>query len=117
LWQALNPIAGKKSLLTSTCRSGVVDFSIRFTDTIIGQLLNASGAEFHFPTNVNQTLMFRIAAKSAPSELQFNPARVIETATGELISGPVDGSPPVNSSSIFTVTSISKGKPGVATKG
>ncbi len=99
----------------STSRSGVVDFSIGFTDTIIGQMLNASGAEFHFPTNVNQTLMFRIAAESAPSELSFNPARVIDTATGELISGPVNGSPPVNLSSIFTDTAISKGKPGVVT--
>jgi hypothetical protein len=101
--------------LGSTSRSSVVDFSIRFTDTITGQLLNASSAEFHFPTNVNQTLMFRIATKSVSSELSFNPARVIDTATGELISGPVDGSPPVNFSSVFTDTSISKGRPGVAT--
>lgn len=105
-----------KAPVGSTSRSSVVDFSIRFTDAIKGQLLNASGAEFHFPTNVNQTLMFRIAAKSAPSELNFNPARVIDTGTGELISGPVEGSLPVNLSSIFTDTSICKGKPGIATE-
>jgi len=97
-----------------TSRSAVVDFSIRITDTIMGQLLNMSGAEFQFPTNVNQTLIFKVAAQSAPSGLSFNPARVIDTATGELISGPADGSPSVNFFAVFTDTSISTGAPGLA---
>jgi hypothetical protein len=97
----------------STSRSGVVDLSIRLTDTIIGQLLNASGDEFRFPTNANPILTFSIAAKSAAAELSFSPARVIDTATGELISGPVTGSPPANFSNIFTDTAISTGNPGV----
>jgi hypothetical protein len=97
----------------STSRSGVIDLSIRFTDTILGQLLNVKGAQFYFPTNVNPTLTFRIAAKSNAASLSFCPARVIDTATGELISGPVTGSPPANFLTIFTDTSISTGKPGV----
>jgi hypothetical protein len=76
----------------------------------------ARGKEFHFPTNVNPILTFRIASKSSPPELRFSPARVIDTATGELISGPIDGSPPVNFSSIITDTSICRGKPGVGTR-
>lgn len=98
----------------STSRSRVVDLSIRLTDTITGQLLNLSGAKFSFPTNVGPTLTFRVDAKSASSGLSFRPARVVDTATGELISGPVDGSLPANFSARVTDTSISTGKPGVA---
>jgi hypothetical protein len=97
----------------STSRSSVVDLSVRFTDTIVGQLLNVSNTQFRFPTNVNQTIRFTIAAKSAAGALSFCPARVIDTATGELISGPVTGSQPANFSTTVTDTSISGGKPGV----
>ncbi len=97
-------------------RTSLVDFSVRLTDTVKGSLLNARGARFHFPTNVNPTLTFTIAAESGPSALTFAPARVIDTAAGELISGPVDGWPLRNSSSsIFTDTSICQGKPGIGT--
>jgi hypothetical protein len=100
----------------SVSRTGVVDFSIRFTDTIIGQLLNASGAQFNFPTNMNPILVFKTAPQSARSELTFNSARVIDTVNGELISGPVEGSPPVNLSAVFTDTAIAGGKPGMMTR-
>lgn len=102
-----------KAPMGSISSSSVVDFSIRLTDTIIGQLLNTRGAEFCFPTNVSPTLRFRIDAKPASSGLSFRPARVIDTTTGELISGPVDGSPPTKFSSTFTDTSICTGKPGI----
>jgi hypothetical protein len=97
----------------STSRSDVVDLRISFTDTIMGTLLNAGNAEFYLPTNLNPTLIFRIAAESAASELTFCPARVIETVAGELISGPVAGKPLSNSFGILIDTSISSGKPGV----
>ena len=97
----------------SWSRSAVVDFSIWFTDTIVGQFLNIKGAGFCFPTNVGHTLRFRIGRKSISSGLSFRPARVVDTATGELISGPVSGSMPTNASARCTDTSISTGNPGV----
>jgi hypothetical protein len=102
-----------KAPMGSMSLSSVLDLSIRFTDTIIGQLLSTSGPKFRFPTKVGPTLRFRIDAKSASSGLSFRPARVIDTATGELISGPVDGSPPAKLCGPVTDTSISSGKPGV----
>jgi hypothetical protein len=104
-----------KAPMGSTSCSSVVDLSIRLTDTIIGQLLNSKGAEFCFPTNVGPNLRFRIDAKSASSGLSFRPARVIDTGTGELISGPVEGSLPATVSGTVTDTAISTGKPGVGT--
>jgi hypothetical protein len=40
---------------------------------------------------------------------------VIDTAIGELISGPVEGRLPTNASARCTDTSISSGNPGVVT--
>lgn len=78
----------------SVSRTAVVDFNIRFTDTIAGGLLNSYGEHFRFPTDVNKPLIFRISRKSLASKLSFAPARVIDRNTGELISGPVEGVPP-----------------------
>ena len=99
----------------SISRSAVVDFSIRFTDTVTGGLLNLSGKDFQFPTNVNKPLVFRISKKSVASKLSFSPARVIDTATGELISGPVQGVPPGRCLGPITDTAICGGKPGIWT--
>lgn len=99
----------------SISRTAVVDFSIRFTDTVTGGLLNVCGKGFQFPTNVNKPLVFRISNKSVASKLSFSPARVIDTATGELISGPVEGAPPGRCTGPITDTAIRGGKPGVST--
>ncbi len=93
----------------------VIDLSIAITDTITGMLLNVKGANFNFPTNVNQMPRFTVSEKAAQSELIFRPARVVETALGELISGPVEGFPIPNSSLTVIDTSIGGGGPGVAT--
>ena len=97
----------------SISRTSVVDFSIRFTDTVTGGLLNVRGKDFQFPTNVNKPLVFRISKKSIASKLSFSPARIIDTATGELISGPVVGAPPGRCSGPIIDTAIRGGKPGV----
>ena len=102
-----------KAPMGSTSISSIVDLSIRFTDTITGQFSAARNVEFDFPTKVGPTLRFRIDAKSASSGLSFRAARVIDTATGELISGPIDGSPPGKLSGPITDTSICTGRPGV----
>jgi hypothetical protein len=96
-------------------RSDVVDFSIQFTDTIRGCLLNITGKGFRFPTNLNKPLLFRMSRESASSRLTFCPARVIDTETGELISGPVEGTLPVLGKQLgpITDTSICGGKPGI----
>jgi hypothetical protein len=60
----------------SISRTAVVDFNIRFTDTVTGGLLNISGKGFRFPTNVNKPMVFRISKKSVASNLSFSPARV-----------------------------------------
>ena len=96
----------------STSRSRVADLSIRFTDTISGTLLNFYGARFNFPTNVNPMLRFRISMRSISAALSFYPARVVDTASGELITGPVHGSPPGGRFVTCTDTAIRSGKPG-----
>jgi hypothetical protein len=102
-----------KAPMGSTSSSSIVDLSIRFTDTITGQFSAVRNLEFDFPTKVGPTLRFRIDTKSASSGLSFRAARVIDTVTGELISGPIDGSPPGTLSGPITDTSICTGKPGV----
>jgi hypothetical protein len=104
-----------KARFGSISRSAVVDFSIRFTDTVTGGLLNVRGKGFQFPTNVNKPLIFRISKKLVASKLSFSPARVIDTATGELISGPVEGAPPGRCLGPITDTAICGGKPGLWT--
>jgi hypothetical protein len=96
-------------------RSAVVDFSIQFTDTVRGSLLNMAGKGFRFPTNLNKPLLFRISRISAPSSLTFCPARVVDTETGELLSGPVEGTLPVPGKQLGPIsdTSICGGKPGI----
>jgi hypothetical protein len=96
-------------------RSAVVDFSIQFTDTVRGSLLNMGGTGFRFPTNLNKPLLFRISRESASSRLTFCPARVIDTETGELISGPVVGTLPGPGKQLGPIsdTSICGGKPGI----
>ncbi len=97
----------------SKSHSRVVDLSISFTDAVRGTLLNVKGPAFNLPTNVNPTVSFRISRKSARSRLSFYPARVVDTGTGELISGPVEGSPPPGFASALTDTAICAGKPGI----
>jgi hypothetical protein len=100
----------------SISRTAVVNFSIRFTDTVTGGLMNICGQGFRFPTNVNKPMVFRISKKSVSSNLSFSPARVIDTATGELISGPVEGPLPQGGRlGPITDTAICGGKPGVST--
>jgi hypothetical protein len=100
----------------SISRTAVVSFSIWFTDTVTGGLLNICGKDFRFPTNVNKPMLFRISKKSVASNLSFSPARVIDTATGELISGPVEGTRQQGGRlGPITDTAICGGKPGVTT--
>jgi hypothetical protein len=100
----------------SVSRTAVVSFSIWFTDTVTGGLLNISGKDFRFPTNVNKPMFFRISKKSVASNLSFSPARVIDTATGELISGPVEGARMQGGRlGPITDTAICGGKPGIST--
>jgi hypothetical protein len=95
------------------CR--LVDLPIRLTDSITATLLSIRGREFNFPTNVNPAIRFRISRKSLRSQLSFYPARVIDTATGELISGPVDGAEPPTGFTKYASTAIAKGSPGIFT--
>ncbi len=98
----------------SISRTAVVNFSIWFTDTVTGGLLNICGKNFRFLTNVNKPMVFRISKKSVASNLSFSPARVIDTATGELISGPVEGARQGGRLGPITDTAICGGKPGVS---
>lgn len=97
----------------ASSRCQVIDLRITITDAITGTLLNIKGANFNFPTNVNQMPRFTVSEKAAQSELIFYPARVVETLLGELISGPVEGFSIPNSSLPVVDTSIGGGSPGV----
>ena len=65
------------------------NFGIDFTDTVIGNLLGISGPGFNYGAFENApTVVFGLGVASATSELSFFEGLVVDTTTGQVVSGP-----------------------------
>lgn len=71
------------------------NFGIDFTDTIIGNLLGISGPGFNYGAfNNAPTVVYTLGVAAVTSELSFFEGLVVNTATGEVVSGPTTSTIP-----------------------
>ncbi|MDO9102556.1 MAG: hypothetical protein Q7J20_05655 [Candidatus Nitrotoga sp.] len=65
------------------------NFGINFTDNVIGNLLGISGTGFNYGAFDNApTVVYALGVAAVTSELSFYEGLVVNTTTGEVVSGP-----------------------------
>lgn len=95
------------------------NFGIDFSDTIIGNLLGISGPGFNYGAFDNvPTVVFTLGVAAATSEMSFFEGLVVDTTTGQVVSGPTTSTIPEPSTLLllsggligFHLTRRSKGR-------
>jgi hypothetical protein len=86
------------------------NFGISFTDTVIGNLLGIRGSDYDYSEfNNRPTVVFTLGVAAAASERSFFEGLVVDTTTGQVISGP----PPYTTPEPFTLLLLLVGLIGI----